>query len=56
MRFIDPWALFQYLGGAFSTHLSLAIFGYNTYRKHNDDFESLSPCTGFERCPKLGLE
>ena len=55
MRFIDPWAMFNYMGGAFSTHLGLTIFGYMTYQKHIKNFESLHPCTGFEKCPKLGI-
>jgi hypothetical protein len=56
MRFIDPWAIFQYLGGTFSTHLSLAIFGFNTYKRHKAEFEHLKDCTGFEKCPKLGIK
>jgi hypothetical protein len=28
MKFIDPWASFQYMGGAFSIHISLALYGY----------------------------
>lgn len=28
MKFLDPWAIFQYIGGAFTIHFLMAIYCY----------------------------
>ena len=39
MKFLDPWASFQYMGGALSIHVSLALYGYFEYtqKKYTSD-------------------
>ena len=44
MKFLDPWASFQYLGGALPIHISMALYCAKLYIQKKDRLGFMKAC------------
>jgi len=38
MKFLDPWSILQYMGGALPLHLAMAMYCWDEYRANREYF------------------
>ena len=56
MKFLDPWASFQYLGGALPIHISMAIYCAKLYIQKKDRLGFMNACVEQLSCSTVQFD